>query len=197
MSSSSNSTTDKSQLRTPVQGGSFGPTSLGESIDYKWTQDISSIMVIIPFENPITKKSVKVNFQKKSIKVLVVGYDKPIIEGTLCKEIDEDESYWQIEDNKELIINLQKVVGTWWDCVIDGHPKIDTSVIDPPQASMSDLGPEMRSTVEKMLFDQAAKATGGPTSEDRIREENIRRLKGMHPNIDFSGMDFSKAQFNM
>ncbi|EFC40417.1 nuclear migration protein NudC [Naegleria gruberi] len=189
------SSTDQTLL-TPVQGGATGPTCL-ENTKYKWTQDITSIMIVIPFENPITTKTVKVNFEKKSIKVTVVGIEQPIIQGKLCKEVDEDECYWQIEDKKELIINLQKVVGIWWDYVIEGHPKINTSVIDPPQASMSDLNPEMRSTVEKMLFDQAAKATGGKTSEDRIREENIRKLKGMHPNIDFSGMDFSKAQFNM
>ncbi|KAG2388676.1 hypothetical protein C9374_000115 [Naegleria lovaniensis] len=193
--SSSASSSEKPHLLKPVQGGATGPTSI-ENVNYKWTQDISSLMLVIPFSQPVTTKSVKIIFQPKSIKVTVAGFDTPIIEGKLCKEIDEDESYWQIEDKKELIINLQKAVGTWWDCVIDGHPKIDTSQIDPPQANLSDLGPEMRQTVEKMLFDQAAKATGNPTSEDRLRQENIRRLKQMHPNINFDGMDFSKAQFN-
>jgi len=193
----SSSTDDsKKDLLKPIQGGATGPTTIGENTTYKWTQDISSVMVIIRFEQGINKKSVKTTFGKKSIKVVVAGFEKPIIEGTLHKEIDEDESYWQIEDSKELILNLQKKIGTWWDCVVEGHPKIDTSMIDPPQANLSDLDPEMRSTVEKMMFDQAAKATGGPTSEDRIREENIRKLKSMHPNVDFSGMDFSKAQFN-
>ena len=66
-------------------------------------------------------------------------------------------------------------------------------MIEPPQISMSELGGEMRESVEKMLWDQAAKHSGGPTSEDRLREANIRRLKAMHPGVDFSGWDFRYA----
>ncbi|KAL9657392.1 hypothetical protein ABK040_014380 [Willaertia magna] len=187
--SSSTENDDKKDLIKPVQGGTNGPNNL-----YRWTQDISSIMMVIPFENGITSKQVKVTFQSKRLKVQIVGQDTPLIDGELNKEIDEDESYWQIEDKKELLIHLQKTVGTWWECVIEGHPRVNTMLIDPPQASLSELGPEMRQTVEKMLFEQAMK--NGTMSEDQIRDYNIRKLKQMHPNIDFSGMDLSQAQFN-
>ncbi len=39
----------------------------------------------------------------------------------------------------------------WWDCVIEGDPKIDTSKIKPEDSKLSDLEPDVRGTVEKMM----------------------------------------------
>lgn len=46
-----------------------------------------------------------------------------------------------------------KTEWTWWDCVVEGHPKIDTQKINPEPSNLSDLEGETKATVEKMMFD--------------------------------------------
>jgi len=54
-----------------------------------------------------------------------------------------------------LDINIIKWPKTmsWWDCVLKGHTKINTSKINPEASNISDLDDEMKPTVEKMMFD--------------------------------------------
>ena len=187
MSTAESSTTPTTKA-TPVQGG-------GQTEKYNWTQEIGSVMVTIPVTQGTRAKQLNIVIKSKHLLVEVRGGDK-FIDGELPHDINLSESMWQLEDNKEILIHLIKQVGTWWPSVIVGDPEVDIAKIEPPQAKLSDLSGEMRSTVEKMLFDQNAKALGQPTSEERLRDANVRKLQQMHPNVDWSKMDLSKAQFN-
>ncbi|KAL0488299.1 hypothetical protein AKO1_015472 [Acrasis kona] len=177
-------------LQIPVQGGGKGP-------NYSWTQEIGTVMITVPVPEGTKGKMVDIKFEKTHLTVILKSDPQnPLIKGDLFADVKVGDCYWQIEDQKEVLLHLQKNSGIWWRSPIKGHPEVDTDVIEPPQVSMSELGGEMRESVEKMLWDQNAKATGGMTTEDRMREANIRKLQAMHPGVDFSGWDFSKTKFS-
>ena len=97
----------------------------------------------------------------------------PSTQGKLAEKVAVDDCFWQIEDQKEIVVYLQKVnTMQWWSRLIEGTPEIDTKKIEPESSKLSDLDPETRATVEKMMFDQRQKQQNLPTS-DEIQKQNL------------------------
>ena len=69
----------------------------------------------------------------------------------------KSETLWSLESDgsKRVVqITFTKVEGQcWWDCVVEGDPKIDTQKVEPENSKLSDLDGETRGVVEKMMFD--------------------------------------------
>jgi hypothetical protein len=142
-------------------------------------------------------KQLSVTIAKDRLQVGLKGAE-PIVHGPLHKAIkpSEEESYWTLEDNKEVTIFLQKVprpcrpvrwyaINTpapqanemeWWKCVIQGDPEIDTQLVEPENSKLDDLDGETRQTVEKMMYDQRQKALGLPTSEDQQKQDMLKKF---------------------
>lgn len=57
-----------------------------------------------------------------------------------------------VDDSREISIHLEKLnQQTWWEHVVLGAPKIDTTKINPENSKLSDLDGETRAMVEKMM----------------------------------------------
>ena len=82
---------------------------------------------------------------------------------------------------------------SWWKSVIKGDREIDTTQVEPENSQLSDLDPETRASVEKMMMEmqQKGNAAGGvpmmATNEPQMsKAEALARFQQAHPELDLS-----------
>ncbi|EHS63564.1 hypothetical protein PGTUg99_028530 [Puccinia graminis f. sp. tritici] len=155
-------------------------------LPFTWKQSLQDVTLNIPVPPGTKARDLVVEIKKTKLKVGLKGKE-PIMDGTLCKEIKQEESTWTLDDNKEINLHLEKINQmSWWENVLTHHPKIDTTKITPENSKLSELDGETRAMVEKMMFDNQQKQMGKPTSDEQKKLEMLEKFKAAHPEMDFS-----------
>lgn len=170
----------------------------GSSTDkYSWTQhDIKEINITIPVPKEIRGRDLSIKYDNKTFSLTIKGEKEPLIQGEFCSPIKSDTLVWTLEEiknGKAVMITFEKLDNyKWWDCLLKGEQLIDTTKINPEPSKLSDVDdPEMRATLEKMMFDTRQKSMGLPTSDDMKKNSMMQDFMKAHPE-----MDFSKCNFN-
>lgn len=172
------SDTDSDSGPPPVGNG-------GKTNKYTWTQTLGTVEMLICVNSPVKSKECKINIGTNKLSVSI--REEEYLNGELYSKVRPDDCIWSIVDGNTIQIVLEKQENmSWWPCVLKGDPEIDTSKIVPENSKLSDLDPETRATVEKMMFDQRQKAMGLPTSDHLRQHELLEKFKAAHPEMDFS-----------
>jgi HSP20 family molecular chaperone IbpA len=150
-------------LQVPVGNG-------GTTNRYTWTQTIDETSVLVAVPEGTKGKDLAVSLKTSSIAVeikkAIEGDDGPrkLLEGDLVEKIRTDESTWSLESGV-LVLTLEKLKKNWWDTVLVGDNKIDTTLVDS-RRHINEYDESTQGALRKILFDQRQEQLGQPTSDD-------------------------------
>ncbi|XP_055827496.1 protein BOBBER 1 [Solanum dulcamara] len=179
------------EVKEPEKNGSQGPAAPNNNNgldleNYSWGQSLQEVNVNIPVPPGTKSRFIVCDISRNRLKVGLKG-QPPIIDGELYRPVKVDDCFWSLEDQKSISVLLtKKDQMEWWKCCVKGEPEIDTQKAEPESSKLSDLDPETRSTVEKMMFDQRQKSMGLPTSDETQKQEILKKFMAEHPEMDFS-----------
>ena len=163
----------------------LGPGNGGRTDRYSWTQTLTDVNIVFPVESSVASKDVAVVLTPLHLKVQVRGV--PLLDADLPKRAKTGDSMeWTIDTGRggqrTVTLYFEKENGMeWWPSVGVGEPAIDVTKVEPENSKLGDLDGETRKTVEKMMFDQAQKAQGLPTSDELNKQEMMRKFMAAHP----------------
>lgn len=170
----------------------------GETDRYSWGQTLEQVDVTVIIEKDVKARQLDVQIKTNTVRIARKDGSKVYLEGEWFEKIDAEESFWTMEttaDSKNLVMSITKNPNQdkWWDTVLKGDRKIDTSKVNPEPSKLSDLDGEMRGEVEKMMFDMRQKQMGKPSSDELKKREMLEKVMKANPNLKF---DLSNAKFS-
>eukprot|EP00559_Dactyliosolen_fragilissimus_P006241 CAMPEP_0184871268 /NCGR_PEP_ID=MMETSP0580-20130426/40566_1 /TAXON_ID=1118495 /ORGANISM="Dactyliosolen fragilissimus" /LENGTH=327 /DNA_ID=CAMNT_0027373893 /DNA_START=92 /DNA_END=1072 /DNA_ORIENTATION=+ len=135
----------------------------------KWTQTLNEVSIALPLPDKIRSRDLDVTLKSTHISVKLKDRSQILLEGNLTEKIRTAESTWSLEGGV-LLITMEKIVHTWWKCILLGDEEIDTSLVDSTR-NISEYDDATQGMIRKILFDQRQARLGLPSSDDILRKD--------------------------
>merc|ERR1719253_120282 len=165
----------------------------GKTDKYFWSQSLTELTVEIGLDEVCAGKDINVKFQPHKLTVSVKG--KVVLDGELHERVNCEESMWNLEDRRKIILTLEKARHTWWNCFLEGDETIDTTKVESTKR-IHEYDNETQGAIRKIVFDQNQKAKGEATS-DQIRTAEVMRDAWQADNSPFRGQPFDPSLLNL
>ena len=65
-----------------------------------------------------------------TLSIKIKGQNEYILKGELYDRVKKDDSTWNLDENKSVIVTLEKASENIWKTVLKGDKEIDTSKVD-------------------------------------------------------------------
>jgi hypothetical protein len=113
-----------------------------------------------------------------NICIKLVGEEEPLLEGEFYEKIKVEESFWSVEDDNYLMLNLEKAREGIWGTVLKGDREIDTKKVDNAKR-LDEFDLETQGHLQKVLYEQNRKLRGLPTTDEQKKIDLMNKLKKM------------------
>lgn len=160
---------------------------------YYWSQSLSEVTVETAVDPDSKASDLQVDITPTRLCVKSKG--RTVLEGKLHEKVAVEDTMWNLEDGCKVIISLQKHRETWWKCVLEGDPEIDTTKVESTR-SMDEYDGETQGAIRKIMFDQNQKLQGKATS-DQIRTAEVMKDAWNQPGSPFRGTEFDPSMLNL
>lgn len=159
---------------------------------YYWSQSLQELTVEVEVG---TCKASDVKVEISATRLTVARGTEVLLMGKLHEKVLPEESIWHLEDEHQVIISLQKSRESWWKCVLEGDPEIDTTKVESTR-KMEEYDGETQGAIRKIMFDQNQKIQGKPSS-DQIRTAEMMKDAWNAPGSPFRGTEFDPTLLNL
>lgn len=167
----SNTKADKeSKVRLTEDGNQVPVGNGGKTGRYTWTQTLDEVSVLLAVPEGTRGKDLNVTLKTSQVSVRLKNAQETdtksptLLDGELVHKIRTDESTWSLEGGV-LVLNLDKLKKTWWETVMVGDAKIDTTLVDS-RRNIDTYDDSTQAAIRKILFDQRQERLGLPTSDE-------------------------------
>jgi hypothetical protein len=137
----------------------------------------------------------KVNITNTHLKIHLKNQSEPYFEAEFCEKIKADESNWSVEDQKCLILFLEKNQEVIWKSAFKGHKEIDTKKVDNSKR-IDEFDNETQAALNKIVYEQNRKKNGLPTTEEEKKLKSLQDAWNA-PDSPFKGQPFDPSMFNL
>ena len=133
---------------------------------YYWVQSLDETTAYVTCPPTTRGKDIDCTITSSKISLKLKADGRVLVEGAFPHKVSTGESLWNLDvENEVIVVTLDKVVKTWWENLVEGGPKIDTSKVDSTMR-VDEYDETTQASIRKIMFDQAQKRKGLPSSDD-------------------------------
>jgi hypothetical protein len=151
----------------------------GDVLDrYSWGQSAFDVTVQLDLPQGTKPGMLDVKMTPSNVCVKLKGEEEPLLEGEFFDKIKMENSFWSVEDENYLRLDLEKARDVIWATVLKGDREIDTKNVDNAK-KLDEFDLETQGHLQKVLYEQNRKLNGLPTTEEQKQIDLMNRLKKM------------------